>query len=76
MRRSPPSRRLLRRAARAESARRLRTALDPEGDWIGQVLRDADARLADVRAGGHRDAGGLVIAADKEHAERLARRRG
>ena len=27
----------------AEAARRLRTALDPEGDWIAHVLRDADA---------------------------------
>ena len=27
----------------AEAARRLRTALDPEGDWIDHVLRDADA---------------------------------
>ena len=29
----------------AEAARRLRTALDPDGDWIAHVLRDADARL-------------------------------
>ena len=58
----------------AEAARRLRTALDPEGDWISQVLRDADRRLGDLRAGEHRDAGGLVIAAHKEHAERLAAR--
>ena len=27
----------------AEAARRLRTALDPEGDWVAEVLRDADA---------------------------------
>jgi superfamily II DNA or RNA helicase len=57
-----------------ESARRLRTALDPGGDWIAGVLRDADARLARVRAGGHPEAGGLVVAIDKEHAERLAYR--
>lgn len=59
---------------RAESARRLRTALDPAGDWIAQVLRDADTRLEEVRAGGHPDAGGLVVAADKEHASALAAR--
>ncbi len=58
----------------AESARRLRTALDPEGEWIAQVLRDADRRLGDLRAGEHPDAGALVIAADKEHAELLAAR--
>ena len=58
----------------AEAARRLRTALDPDGDWVAEVLRDADRKLGDLRAGEHPDAGGLVIAADKEHAERLADR--
>jgi hypothetical protein len=38
------------------------------------VLRDAHAQLVDLRAGDHPDAGGLVIAADKEHAEKLADR--
>src|SRR3954466_9087064 len=59
---------------RAEDARRLRTALDPDGDWMTEVLRDADARLSAVRASGHRDAGGLVVASDKEHAARIAAR--
>jgi superfamily II DNA or RNA helicase len=59
---------------RVESARRLRTALDADGDWIGAVLRDADARLTDVRAEGHADAGGLIVATDKEHARDIARR--
>jgi superfamily II DNA or RNA helicase len=58
----------------AEAARRLRTALDPDGDWIEHVLRDAHAELAALRAGAHPDAGGLVVAIDKEHAERLAQR--
>src|SRR5688500_12822385 len=58
----------------AQAARRLRTALDPEGDWVGHVLADAHRELVDLRAGAHRDAGGLVIAADKEHAEKLADR--
>ena len=35
----------------AEAARRLRTALDPDGDWIAHVLRDAVVRLERVRAG-------------------------
>jgi superfamily II DNA or RNA helicase len=56
----------------AEAARRLRTALDPDGDWIAHVLRDAVLRLERIRAGEHPDAGGLVIAADKEHADALA----
>jgi superfamily II DNA or RNA helicase len=58
----------------AESARRLRTALEPDGDWMAHVLRDAVLRLERVRAGDHPDAGGLVIAADKEHADALAAR--
>jgi superfamily II DNA or RNA helicase len=58
----------------AEAARRLRTALDPEGDWVSHVLTDAHRQLVDLRAGDHPDAGGLVVAADKEHAELLAGR--
>ena len=58
----------------AESARRLRTALDPAGDWMGEVLRDADTRLGEVRAAGHADAGGLVLASDQDHARAIAER--
>jgi len=58
----------------AEAARRLRTALAADGDWMAEVLRDADARLSTVRADGHPDAGGLVIAIDKEHAGAIAQR--
>ena len=60
----------------AESARRLRTALNPEGEWMGEVLRDGDARLSEVRADGHPDAGGLVIASDQDHARAIAARLG
>ncbi|MGB2710631.1 MAG: hypothetical protein WBC33_03880, partial [Conexibacter sp.] len=59
---------------RAEDARRLRTALDSDGDWVRRVLRDADAQLAQIRAGDHADAGGLVVAIDKQHAVELAQR--
>ncbi len=58
----------------AEAARRLRTALDAAGDWMGEVLRDADARLSQVRAEGHADAGGLVVASDQDHARAIAAR--
>ncbi len=57
-----------------ESARRLRTALNPDGEWMGEVLRDGDARLSEVRADGHPDAGGLVIASDQDHARAIAAR--
>jgi superfamily II DNA or RNA helicase len=60
----------------AESARRLRTAISPEGEWMGHVLRDGDARLSEVRAGGHPDAGGLVIASNQDHARAIAARLG
>jgi superfamily II DNA or RNA helicase len=43
---------------------------------MGEVLRDADARLSEVRAEGHRDAGGLVIASDQDHARAVAARLG
>jgi superfamily II DNA or RNA helicase len=57
---------------RAEDARRLRTALDADGDWVRRVLIDADAKLGEIRSGQHPDAGGLVIAIDKAHAVQLA----
>jgi superfamily II DNA or RNA helicase len=61
---------------RVECARRLRTALDPDGEWVDSVLKEGDRRLSQIRAGDHRDAAGLVVAIDKEHAERLAERLG
>jgi superfamily II DNA or RNA helicase len=57
---------------RQEDARRLRTALDASGDWVRHVLHDADAKLAQIRAGEHPDAGGLVVTIDKQHAVELA----
>lgn len=57
---------------RNEDARRLRTALDGDGDWIRRVLIDADMKLGEIRAGDHPEAGGLVIALDKAHAIQLA----
>jgi superfamily II DNA or RNA helicase len=50
-----------------------RTALDPSGDWVPQVLRAADARLTAKREGGIPDAGGLVIATDQTTARAYAK---
>jgi superfamily II DNA or RNA helicase len=50
-----------------------RTALDPTGDWMPQVLRAADARLEVMRNGGIPDAGGLVIASDQQTARAYAK---
>lgn len=58
---------------REVSAAAWRTALDPSGTWIGQVLRDADRRLSEVRQ--HvPDAGGLVLASDQTAARGYAKR--
>ena len=38
------------------------------------MLRDADERARELRAGDHPEAGGLVVAIDKEHADKLADR--
>ncbi|GIH13777.1 hypothetical protein Raf01_19490 [Rugosimonospora africana] len=50
-----------------------RTALDPTGDWMPQVLRAADARLTALRSHGMTDAGGLVIASDQQAARAYAK---
>ena len=50
-----------------------RTALDPRGQWMPQVLRAADARLEVLRRGGMTDAGGLVIASDQAAARAYAK---
>jgi superfamily II DNA or RNA helicase len=50
-----------------------RTALDPRGEWMPQVLRAADARLTVLRKGGMADAGGLVIASDQQAARAYAK---
>ncbi len=56
---------------RARTAQRLRTALSLEGEWLATVLLQANERLAALRRQ-QPDAGGLVIAADQEHAQGIA----
>jgi superfamily II DNA or RNA helicase len=57
-----------------EAGRRYRTAISVElADGLPRILREAHERLERVRAQGHRDAGGLVIAADGEHARAVAK---
>ena len=56
-----------------EASRRYRTAISTElPDGLPRILREADKRLRALRQAGHEDAGGLVIAADSEHARRIA----
>ena len=57
-----------------EASRRYRTAISTDlPDGLSRILREADARLRAIRQQGHRDAGGLVIAADSDHARRIAK---
>ena len=57
-----------------EASRRYRTAISTElPDGLPRILREAHAKLLGVRMGGHRDAGGLVVAADGEHAKQVAK---
>lgn len=58
----------------SEARRRLRTALDPQGDWIRDVMRDANQRLTEIRANGHPLAAGLLLCSDAMHARQLADR--
>jgi len=56
-----------------EASRRYRTAISTElADGLPRILRAADERLGQVRSGGHREAGGLVVTADGGHARRVA----
>lgn len=53
------------------TAQAWRTALDPAGEWIAQVLRAANVRLKEIRQQVP-DAGGLVIATDHAAARAYA----
>ncbi|MFZ0089508.1 MAG: DEAD/DEAH box helicase family protein [Solirubrobacteraceae bacterium] len=57
-----------------EASRRYRTAISTDlPDGLPRILGEADAKLRAIRDGGHRDAAGLVVAADSEHARRIAK---
>jgi superfamily II DNA or RNA helicase len=57
-----------------EASRRYRTAISTDlPDGLPRILREADAKLKAIRQAGHRDAAGLVVAADSEHARRVAK---
>jgi superfamily II DNA or RNA helicase len=56
---------------RTRAAQRLRTALSLDGEWLATVLLQANDRLNVLRRS-QADAGGLVIAADQDHAQAIA----
>ena len=53
-------------------SRRLKTALDPKGNWVRDVLKDADQKLTEIRRS-HPSAAGLVFAATQRHAKDISR---
>lgn len=46
--------------------------LDPRGQWIQHVIKEADGRLLNLRKFGMPDAGGLILASDQESAKKYA----
>jgi len=63
----------LKRSSR-EAGRRYRTAISTElPDGLPRILTEADAKLRELRTGGHRDAGALAVAADATHARQIAK---
>jgi superfamily II DNA or RNA helicase len=56
---------------RVAGAQRLRTALSLDGEWLPTVLLQANDKLNTIRRV-QPDAGGLVIAADQDHAQGVA----
>jgi superfamily II DNA or RNA helicase len=55
-----------------EARRRLRTALDLEGEWLPSIIEKADHQLTEIRDSGHRNAAGLIFAIDQDHARGIA----
>lgn len=56
-----------------QTARAWRTVLDANGEWIPAVLKAADTRLHQLRAGGMPDAGAMIIATDQTAARAYAK---
>jgi superfamily II DNA or RNA helicase len=57
-----------------EASRRYRTAISTElPDGLPRILMEADTKLRELREAGHRDAGGLAVAADATHARQIAK---
>ncbi len=57
---------------RTRANQRLRTALSTQGEWLPDVIAQANAQLMRIRSSEHPDAGGLIIAVDHEHARSIA----
>lgn len=56
-----------------QDAERLNAALNTEGNWLRHVIAEANDQLTLLRSNDHADAGGLIIAKDKYHAQEIAK---
>jgi len=55
-----------------EHRTRLRTALDPRGQWLPTILKEANQTLTELRNGPDPDAGGLILAMNQRHAHAIS----
>lgn len=53
-------------------SKRLKTALDPKGNWVRDIIKAADIKLTEIRRT-HHDAAALVFAATQKHAKEIAK---
>lgn len=56
-----------------QESRRLRTALDPKGKWVRDVITEADKKLNEIRLSGHINAAGLIFASTQKDAKEIAK---
>lgn len=57
---------------KSDSSRRLKTALSTKGDWLKQLVYDANKKLDEIRRTEHPTAGGLIACIDQKHAKKVA----
>ncbi|GJQ64355.1 MAG: hypothetical protein SCALA702_34080 [Melioribacteraceae bacterium] len=57
-----------------QASERLRTALSATGQWLEEVIIDADSKLDEIRRGEHEDAAGLIITMDQAHAREVGKK--
>lgn len=59
--------------AKSAEVQAWQVALDPTGQWVPHVIAAIDERLSHLRAAGHSDAAGLILASDMSAARAYAK---
>ena len=59
--------------SRTLESERNRAALNANGDWIRTIFAEANAKLTECRQAGHDNAGGLILATDRNEARNFER---